>query len=547
MNFNPFIHYIGGTIDTTANLWYLWHAQTSMLTGAFENIFYTNLMCYPHGVSLTFDTFLFESIISLPIRLCCGTVAAYNFVILFTYIGTFIGMFLFLKLLSKNKNAAIVGALGFTFCTFRLQKTWAGHIDILQTEWLGFFLYFAYQAFFYRKKKVDIVGMAGMYILQAYTDYRTLAMLTFLMILVYIRAFIENLKENRFWEYIQKISLFAVISFSGLLPFLFLLRSAWTIEVPIPPSQLLVRMASKASHLLDFINPWEKMAQVYLGWLSLALSVSYLLFAQKKQQEEKCELAFWLIVFVASMLLCVGPTIQIQNGFAFHLPFLPYNWFINVPILKLFHIPSRFVVLMQIALSVFVAFSVKKILSFTFSRSISVLCVSALSIGIVMQNLLFVPFIWNVFSTDTLTEIIAHGSNGSVLAIPFGYFDAFRPERNWNNSYAMLQQIIFQKPLLGGYVSYIDNATYQWYQNQQFFQRIVKCQDGHQCTAFTNDEANEFIRLYDLKYILINNVQGIYSHMIPFFSQSFPDSSYYEEKDKYLFIINPDENKRNQK
>ncbi|MFI5241220.1 MAG: hypothetical protein ACHQUA_02175, partial [Microgenomates group bacterium] len=116
--FNTFWVSVLGKEDAANYIWLLWNTSTSILSGS--NPFFTNLLFSPFGTSLTFDAPILNTIISLPIFLCCGAIASYNFLVILSFLGTFVGFYLFFNLLSNSKNASLIGASLITFSAYRL-------------------------------------------------------------------------------------------------------------------------------------------------------------------------------------------------------------------------------------------------------------------------------------------------------------------------------------------------------------------------------------------------------------------------------------------
>jgi len=75
------------------NLWNIWHFKKRLLN--FENPFYTSYIYYPIGVKLIFHTYgVFNNLLALPFN---NIVLAYNFIVLFSFVMSAIGMYFYPK------------------------------------------------------------------------------------------------------------------------------------------------------------------------------------------------------------------------------------------------------------------------------------------------------------------------------------------------------------------------------------------------------------------------------------------------------------------
>ena len=77
-----FDHVIGDGGDAWQNIWNYWWTQHALFS--FHNPYSTPLLYAPYGASLYLHSLnLFNGLVSLPLQVLFGPIAAYNFVVLF--------------------------------------------------------------------------------------------------------------------------------------------------------------------------------------------------------------------------------------------------------------------------------------------------------------------------------------------------------------------------------------------------------------------------------------------------------------------------------
>jgi hypothetical protein len=509
-----------GSGDVYSYTWYLWHTQKALLALKWQDIFYTSQMFFPYGGSLRYDAPIFNSIISLPFFVCCGPFASANAVIFFSFITTFIAMFLFFQQLLKHRSAAIIGATLFTFSFFRLVRLQQGSLDLISMEWIGFFLYFFLKWIIKPLEKRNIVGMVISFALQAYTDYRLFYFLCIFAVIFFFRGLILEKKIVKRKQLIISWIWFCIISFICLLPFLYLYFPVFSIAYYPNPEHYKYIRGIYSADLGAYFFPIEQ-STVFIGWFSLCILL-YIWICWKKIKMDYSIIRFWTVFGLSFFILSLGPTLKIFGHRIIDQPIMPFAWIMNLPIFKLSHVPYRYVIGVDLAVSVLVAYGTRSILQ-RISKPICrlVLLICFIVFGAI-QTIIFVKIQINPNKTDVLAEHILHNPDGSVLYIPFEFFDAYRLPENYQFIYSMYHQMTHNKPILGGYLTYIDNSTYKKLHENPIFKKIKTCQNQKICESFTPEEKQELLQKFNLKYIWIGD-QLAYSHVTSFFESEFSD------------------------
>jgi hypothetical protein len=523
-----------GIGDIYSYIWAMWHAHNTILTLKFDQLFYTNKILYPEGASFVMNLPIFNSLITLGVYKCCGSIAAYNFLVIFTFIMTFLGMYLFLKLLVKTKTSAFLGALAFTFSFYRIVRLYKGQGDLLSTQWIGFYLYFFYQWFYLRKKIADIFFMSLFFGLQIYTDLRTLVVFFVLVVLTFITAGMNLLKNNQVKRFIQSIVLFTFINLAIITPFLLYSLQLADTTFLIGANEL----EMPRSNILGFFWSDLRHRGVYLGWFNLLFVAIYLFFLKKKKKEKQL-VGDWLVISVVFLLLTLGATITIAGKTIYTGKLLPFYWILQQPLLRFFHVPARFVLGLYAGIAVFIALGVDWIVTKIRNRYRKAIFSIIILIFLILQNIhLYPDFFYNsnIYWQNDLIERLKNEPEGTVLAIPVGYFDSFHTTIKNVNEESMFDQIKHSKPLIGGVLSYIDSDKIRSFENKSVWQKIIKCQWYKKCVALNDEEEKLLQNYYNVKYILIYNSE-LFKHVGEYFRQMYPraETIYKSTYSTYLY------------
>ncbi len=103
------------------------------------------------------ELFPATTVLGIPVTALWGSVVAYNVTLLFTFVMTGFGTYLWISRLSGSGGAGIVAGVVAAFLPFRFAHL-AGHLHIVSTHWVPLTLY-AFDRFLERKHPVRAVGL----------------------------------------------------------------------------------------------------------------------------------------------------------------------------------------------------------------------------------------------------------------------------------------------------------------------------------------------------------------------------------------------------
>lgn len=480
--------------DSWIFYWDLWWVKKA-LTELGTNPFFTTYVNYPGGASLNFHTLAFlDGVIAIPLQwLGMSLQGAYNSLVLFGYIFSAYGMFLLADYIVKNRWAAFVAGLIFGFSPFHFAHL-NGQLNFVSIQWMPFYLLFMLKAangdqpLKSRQTWPDILIAALFLALNSLTEW-TLA--AFLGMLTVLYLLYRLWRERREWRAslggpVLRLGLvlavFAIITSPVLLPMLAEARSNKNISYN--PQETVTYSAD----LLSFITLYEfhpilgsfssKIAAkfsgnpaertTYLGFVGMGLAVVALVGwwrGRKRRDENTTTLpkgagpGFWLVSAIFFAVLALGPMLTIGGRnlftvFKLTVP-LPYTLFYYLPFFSIMRTPTRFGLVVVLALAVLAAFGFKTLTGWV-GRKVDgkpVARWAAPGLTVVVSLLILfefapyvttaypnVPPIYNPARQDT-------NPNHAVLELPL------RPV-----SHFYIAQVAYSKPMIGGYLArQVDN------------------------------------------------------------------------------------------
>ncbi|HEX8598711.1 MAG TPA: glycosyltransferase family 39 protein [Chloroflexia bacterium] len=131
----------GWPADNFAFLYKLWWFRTALLEEQ-RSPFFDPSSYAPFGFDLgQGEPTLANAVPGVFLGAIAGDVAAYNLLALASFVISGIGAYLLVKELSASRLAAMLSALAFAFCPYRMSQ-FAGHLQLLGTGWIALAFYF---------------------------------------------------------------------------------------------------------------------------------------------------------------------------------------------------------------------------------------------------------------------------------------------------------------------------------------------------------------------------------------------------------------------
>ncbi len=368
-----------GAQDLWEKLWNIWWVGEALRRGA--NPFYTDALFYPQGASLLFHPLnLTSALMALPLRALFGPIAAYNLVVLLSFVLSGYAVFLLARAHGCGHAAALLGGLAYTASAFHFFHTRLSHLELVPMQWLPLYALALdrllkpdidrrFAAVVGRRSSVVGVLLAALALLALVFNSLYVALYAALLTLVWVGwSFIQSLASSApishgeeraggrsfsAWRRNMGASLLrltamtllvlAVVGPTVLLPMAREMRqSSYMVEeidvsarrAAAPTDVLLPPAAHPLRALLPL--PSAQTDGAFLGYLPLLLAIGGALARPRVA-------ARWLALGLLAWALALGPA----------LPF--YQWLYALPPLQIARYPDRFLLLALLAVAVLAA------------------------------------------------------------------------------------------------------------------------------------------------------------------------------------------------
>ena len=118
-------------VDSYQHIWHQWWVAYALTHG--QNPFFTNLLYYPEGIDLFWQTLGFtQGLLAVPITLSLGSVAGVNFTVFSSFVIGGYAVFLLTRRLTGSMAGALVAGTIYAFSPYHLQKMSEGSIHVCQ-------------------------------------------------------------------------------------------------------------------------------------------------------------------------------------------------------------------------------------------------------------------------------------------------------------------------------------------------------------------------------------------------------------------------------
>lgn len=452
-----------GLEDGAMSIWNLWWMKYSIMDLG-QSFFHTNYLFFPDGASLTFHSMpKVQGLVGIPLQYLAGVTIAYNIIFLLTFLLTALATYwLVYHLLGERLPAFIAGVL-FAYCPARWGHL--GHTQLLSTMLIPVCILFVIKG----REELEEGGwkpwvwfsLAGLAI--AVTAYDTEYYAVFLlMFLAFYFFFYIPLKWKaalfRRWGL-----LLAGLTLSGIVFAILFSPMLLAAKREISTSGDFVSFPASwanlySADLLSFFTPnfySQYLGSIFgynpgfditfLGWLAVILAVVGILAYRRRR-----DTWLWVMTALLFWVLALGPKVKILgNVTSIDAPYLVLT---RLPVINSVRVPSRFVVIVMLAVSVLAAYGCSALFSYIRRRGWGTVAVplaaTVILLGIYIE---FKPqyYLLSNVSPPVYSEIAASDIPGSVITLPMGW-EAGGNVTNMENTYTELFQIDHKRPMLGG-------------------------------------------------------------------------------------------------
>jgi hypothetical protein len=468
--------------DTYQNLWDIWWIKYALLN-LHQSIYSTKLLFWPVGANLVYQTMSpLASLITIPFQ-AAGTVFAYNVLFFVGFFLSGLGMYVLADYLIKNKYAAFLSGLIFTFSAVHIAQSYA-HIEFIVLAWIPLFTYFLLKIIDEGWNPLNVIGMSASFAfstLMGSTEQSIMLVLIFILVVVIKLCTKEGRKKVLNKYFVASILIFLVLAFvigswefvpvaklilspGGLSNANYLnsvqYNALWSIDSLsfFLPSFYSTIFHGAATHpgLLNSIyaiDPTERIG--YIGYIALALAI-YGVYKYRKSMYG------WLAGFIIFALLALGPFIQIA-GTLTPIP-APYALYRLIPALNIIREPGRFDLVAMMFISILAGFGAVALLE-RLQKHMHTMKNAALIVTAVLTILILIETNGLVYGHGLVSAVAANVSVPSfykeIGALPTNFSTLSLPALPSNASAtpalyvgeATFYTSVSHKALVGGYIT----------------------------------------------------------------------------------------------
>ena len=455
-------HFMCDGGDGFQNVWNMWWMKKSLMAGTHP--YYTNLLHYPDGITLLFQTLNpFNGLISIPFQFFFKMEEVYNLVVLFSFVMSGVSMYYLVDYLLDRKLPAFVAGIVFTFCPFHFAHG-LGHLQLIAMEWIPLYVLYLLKTY-QEDRKINAILTALFWVLNSLCSWYYMIycfVFTVIFVIFYMIKCGRKIIDNGFLKRLgMAILIFSVVMSPILMPMLYTKITQdftgehnpeiWSADL----ESFFVPSGISTWGRRWFSGIWKDWTgntaenSNYLGYIVLILSVYAVI------KDRRCHL--WAVAGFIFFVMALGPYLHV-GGKQFSIP-LPYLLFHRyIPFIAFTGVPERFDIMLKLCMSVLVGYGIinlNEIILSAFknqmrSRSITTMRRGATTVKIVFNGILAlligleylaIPYVTTKIEVPSFYRQMAKDTEHyGVIDIP-------------SRSVTLYMATIHQKSLVGGYVS----------------------------------------------------------------------------------------------
>ncbi len=494
-------------------LWDFWWFKTSLFD--ISSPYYTYYIFYPNGVSLASSTITpLNAIVSIPLQLAFGLIGAYKIIWILSFILSGFSAFLLVRYLVGDSRAAFVSGLIFMVCPYHFAHA-LGHMNLISIQWIPLYVLFLVKTI--NENNRSNAFLAALFLFLNATSCYYYLIYLILFTAIYLAYILLSYKDICHLKTIRKIGIM-ILSFTIIfMPVAYpvikeMINSKYIyyggfVEYS---ADFLGFFIPSVFHPIfkDFVSPiysnfTGNAAEhtVFAGYTVILLASLAIIKIKTK------DVKFWALSSVTFLVLSLGPILHINgivkiclDGYETYIP-LPYVILMQIPVVSLTRVPSRWTVLLILSLAVLAGYGLKHMFSrYNDSRqrnnenkiNVIFIIVSCL----VIFEFLAIPYLMS--SSDVppfYKEIAAEEEDFALLEVPM----------LWQSD-LMYYQTIHGKRLIGGYASRIPENSINFLIMAPLINDLLNFYPSDKDILNQNlaDVGPSIMNYYNVKYIILH-------------------------------------------
>lgn len=453
---------LGG--DAWVHQWTFWWIKQALTEG--KNIFYTNLLFYPDGVSLTSHNIAWFNIaIWLPLQAIWGNLVAYG--VMFLVIFTLNGCSLYWLLYDRTHSmaAGLIGGLIYGSWPYLVSQP--GHPNMPIIMWLPLAILFMQRTF--EGQRVRDALLTALFLALVGIGRWQLLILAGFAFGIYFLVMLATHPAYRTRR------LFWLCGLIGVVAVLLMAPLGWPVIadqlVRDNPEDVFVKEYYQGSDLLGYIIPnvniwpWGSVVRQlpqriqfffdrvdFVGHVTLILAV---LGAAKLRRRALVWIAMALFYFIFAL----GSDFRFANAIYEQVP-MPYRLIENISLIRIIRYPHRFNAFLSLPVALLAGYGALALAERWSKRVNSTLLVGVLALLVVGEHWLYPYRIATIDVPQWHQQLAQEPGEFGLLELPMDH-------RGWDKDY-MRYQMVHRKPLAQGHISRPTRDAYALLQSTRY-------------------------------------------------------------------------------
>jgi len=481
---------LGWPGDNLEYVWKMWWFKHTLVDERVTPYFNPDVYV-PFGLNMAYAEMTpSHTVLGLPLTVLFGETVSYNLAILLSFVLTGLGTCLLVEQITGSLLAGVISGTAFAFCPYRIAHL-PGHLPLMGTQWLPFTLYwleklrcepkgkyalgagicfalFSLSSWYYAAFGIIVLGI---YVplrfrpwkrwLSCGTTWRNLAISGFavtVLLVPFVIPYLRSYQGGALRHSVPAIDYWSANPTDFLVP---------NLQHPLWGAWLREKVPFQAQAGVE--------KSLYLGWVTSGLAFIGIVSQRKSQVWWP-----WLIMFLVSVILALGPTLH-WRGESLGMPMPARLLHRFVPPYSSIRAWSRFGMVAAFALSVLSGLGARWVLDRMERRNRRFVVGAPLLVLLILFDFAALP----PGTTRTVGRAVDYW-----LAEKPGKFTIieFPLERSMNGA-QMFYTIVHQKRIAHGYGTFVPPEF------QAYMPRL---------STFPSADSLEVLEDWDIKYILVN-------------------------------------------
>lgn len=516
------------------------------------NPFHTDWIFYPQGTNLVLYSYAILHVVLLqPLYFAFGLVPAQNTRVLYSFVISAFGMYLFTSYLLRVSFqawkqqgylkapreisprlitlAAFLAGIVWTFSSNRWVYASLGHFNILSIEFIPFYMLFLLKTLLRPGLRYPILaGLFAAFAMYGEISNGVLLVLMTLVVLVFEVKLIRSAPTSLLRLGVVAVS--AAVFFGPLLiPSLNevlntgyklpgwghsenLLVDLFGFFTPISLHPLNRRWEQELDLVRQGISRFSDINTFFVGYVTAALAaLGAILYFRKVRM--------WVAVALVFAVLCLGPLLHINGVSEFDLdgltttiplPFLVLHY---IPLLKENRVPNRFSILVLFALGVLIAYAAYWLMAKLSERKRATTNLLTTGVCAVLAIVLLFEHIPTPISLndaripDIYAQIGQDKADYTILSLPMGWRNSFGTV-GAEDSRIQYYQLAAEKFYLNGQLERNAPFLFDYYARAPIIKSIIALETYQPIDDATIEQdkqnAQQFVNFFDIRYVIVN-------------------------------------------